>query len=109
MVQFDCGFVTALNDTDALEPRSSDETEAASPNESALKVKPKRRRRGGKMCPKCGSTDIFYARGLAQLWSIWECRHCGYYGAFIIEDGELSKKLQEEYTKKYPFRSRVKT
>ncbi len=53
-----------------------------------------------KFCPKCGSKNIFWAQGLAQLWSIWECRNCGYYGAFIVEDGKLAEKLQEEYSKK---------
>lgn len=54
-----------------------------------------------KFCPKCGSTDIYWARGLAHLWSLWECKNCGYYGAFIIENGKLSGKLQEEYAKKH--------
>ena len=82
-------------------------------NESATgknkRVKTEGRRRGRKICPKCGSTNIFYARGLPQLWSMWECRHCGYYGAFIIEDGKLSEKLQEEYAKKNLLKSRVET
>jgi predicted RNA-binding Zn-ribbon protein involved in translation (DUF1610 family) len=59
------------------------------------------KKRGVRFCPRCGSTDIYWARGLAQLWSIWECRNCGYYGAFILEDGKMSKKLQEEYAKKH--------
>ena len=60
------------------------------------------KKRGVKFCPKCGSTEIYWARGLPQLWSMWECRNCGYYGAFVVEDGSLSKKLQEEYAKKHP-------
>ena len=59
------------------------------------------KKRGVRFCPQCGSTNIYWARGLAQLWSIWECRNCGYYGAFIVEDGRMSKKLQEEYAKKH--------
>jgi ribosomal protein L37AE/L43A len=101
--------VTALNDAYKPRPQANGEVEAASLDESRVKVKSEGRRRGVRMCPKCGSTDIFYARGLAQLWSIWECRRCGYYGAFIIEDGKLSKKLQDEYAKKHPLRSRVET
>jgi DNA-directed RNA polymerase subunit M len=62
--------------------------------------RPKTRKRRVKFCPKCGSTDIFWASGLAQLWSIWECKNCGNYGAFIVEDGKMSKKLREEYSKK---------
>ncbi len=57
--------------------------------------------RGKKFCPRCGSTDIFYARGLPQLWSIWECRNCGYYGAFIVEDGATSEKIHEAWVKKH--------
>jgi predicted RNA-binding Zn-ribbon protein involved in translation (DUF1610 family) len=71
------------------------------------KVKAKPRTRGVKFCPRCGSTDIFWAKGLAQLWSIWECKNCGYYGAFIVEDGKLSQKLQEEYVKKLQDKTRV--
>jgi transcription factor S len=54
-----------------------------------------------KFCPRCGSTDIFFARGLPQLWSIWECKNCGYYGAFIVEDGVTSQKIHEEWVKKH--------
>jgi len=50
-------------------------------------------------CPKCGSTNIFWASGLPQLWSIWECRDCGYRGAFIIEDSKLAEKIRREYLK----------
>jgi predicted RNA-binding Zn-ribbon protein involved in translation (DUF1610 family) len=64
------------------------------------KVRRKGATRKVKFCPKCGSTDISWASGLAQLWSIWECRNCGYYGAFIVEDGKLSQKLQEKYARK---------
>lgn len=100
-------MVLALNETDRSGPRNSEDAEAASLQGRAAKAKRKARRRGVRMCPRCGSTDIYWARGLAQLWSIWECRNCGYYGAFIIEDGKLSKKLQDEYAKKHPFRGRV--
>jgi predicted RNA-binding Zn-ribbon protein involved in translation (DUF1610 family) len=71
------------------------------------KVKTKPRTRGTKFCPRCGSTNIFWAKGLAQLWSIWECKNCGYYGAFIVEDGKLSQKLQEEYVKKLQDKTRL--
>ncbi|MFA5363595.1 MAG: hypothetical protein WC325_00240 [Candidatus Bathyarchaeia archaeon] len=53
-----------------------------------------------KFCPQCGSTDINWAQGLPQLWSLWECRNCGYHGAFILENGNLAQKLQEEWAKK---------
>jgi predicted RNA-binding Zn-ribbon protein involved in translation (DUF1610 family) len=57
-------------------------------------------KRGVKFCPKCGAVDVFWASGLPQLWSIWECRNCGYRGAFIIEDGKLAEKLREKYARK---------
>jgi len=63
------------------------------------------KKRGVKFCPRCGSRNIYWARGLPQLWSIWECRNCGYYGAFIVEDGKMATKLQEEYTKKHSERN----
>jgi predicted RNA-binding Zn-ribbon protein involved in translation (DUF1610 family) len=53
-----------------------------------------------KFCPKCGSTDIFWASGLPQLWSLWQCRNCGYRGALILEDGKLATKLQEKWKKR---------
>ncbi len=65
------------------------------------KDKEKAEGRRKKFCPRCGSTDIFFARGLPQLWSIWECRNCGYYGAFIVEDGTTSQKIREEWARKH--------
>jgi len=53
-----------------------------------------------KFCPKCGSTDIFWASGLPQLWSIWECRECGYRGALVIEDSKLAEKIRQDFLKK---------
>jgi ribosomal protein L37AE/L43A len=52
-----------------------------------------------KFCPKCGSTRIYWASGLPQLWSIWQCRDCGYRGAFVIEDSESAAKIRETYLK----------
>ena len=52
-------------------------------------------------CPGCGSKNIFWASGLPQLWSLWECRECGYRGAFIVEDSKLAEKIREEYLKKH--------
>jgi DNA-directed RNA polymerase subunit M len=80
---------------------SEDECDLVLETAEKAKVRARVRKRGVRFCPKCGSTAIHWARGLPQLWSIWECRNCGYYGAFIVEDGKMSKKLQEEYRKKY--------
>jgi hypothetical protein len=31
---------------------------------------------------------------------LWECRECGYRGAFVIEDSKLAEKIKEDYLKK---------
>jgi len=54
-------------------------------------------------CPTCGSTNIFWASGLPQLWSLWECKECGYKGALVLEDGKLGAKLRKEWEKKVKF------
>jgi predicted RNA-binding Zn-ribbon protein involved in translation (DUF1610 family) len=55
---------------------------------------------GVSFCPKCGSTNVFWASGLPQLWSVWECRNCGYRGAFVLRDGKLAEKLSHDYKRK---------
>ena len=52
-----------------------------------------------KFCPRCGSTNIYYGSGLPQIWSIWECRNCGYRGPLIVEDGDLALRLREDWEK----------
>jgi DNA-directed RNA polymerase subunit M len=54
-----------------------------------------------KFCPKCGSKSVFWASGLPQLWSLWECKNCGYRGALILEDGKMAEKIEEEWEKKH--------
>lgn len=56
-------------------------------------------KKGKKFCPKCGSTDLFWASGLPQMWSIWDCWRCGYRGSVILEDSKLAKKIIEEWEK----------
>jgi len=68
------------------------------------KLPKKHKKRGAKFCPKCGSTNVFWASGLPQLWSIWECRNCGYRGSLILEDGKLAEKLRRNYFKKITFK-----
>lgn len=51
-----------------------------------------------KFCPRCGSKNIEWV--LPQDWSKWECKDCGYIGAFVIEDGAISDKIRQEYVKK---------
>jgi len=50
-----------------------------------------------KYCPRCGSAKVFWAQGLPQLWSIWDCQNCGYRGALIIEDGKLASRIRKDY------------
>ena len=51
-----------------------------------------------KFCPRCGSTNIEWI--VPQDRQKWECRECGYIGAFIIEDGEIANEIRKEYLKK---------
>ena len=65
------------------------------------KKKPKKRITDRiKYCPTCGSINIFWVSGLPQLWSLWECKECGYKGALILEGGDLGAKLRKEWNKK---------
>ena len=68
--------------------------------EKETRRKPRSKTRIVRFCPKCGSTDIFFASGLPHLKSLWDCRNCGYRGGVILENGELAGKLQEEYAKR---------
>ncbi|HEX9262234.1 MAG TPA: hypothetical protein VF893_06865 [Candidatus Bathyarchaeia archaeon] len=61
---------------------------------------PKKRLFALKFCPTCGSTDVFWAQGMPQFWSLWQCRNCSYRGPLILEDGNLAEKLQEEWAKR---------
>ncbi len=48
-----------------------------------------------KFCPKCGSANINFL--VFYRPSIWRCLDCGYEGAFIVEDSELAKRIQESH------------
>jgi len=48
---------------------------------------------------KCESTDVYWASGLPQLWSLWDCKNCGYRGPVILQDGNIATKLQEKWKK----------
>ena len=50
-----------------------------------------------KFCPNCGSKNIDWV--LPQTWSKYDCKDCGYIGAFIIEDGEIADEIKREYLK----------
>lgn len=64
------------------------------------KPKHKTRKRTTKFCPRCGSSNVFWASSLPQLWSVWDCRNCGYRGALILEDSRLAEKLRKDYARK---------
>lgn len=51
-----------------------------------------------RFCPRCGSKNIDWV--LPQDWSKWECKDCGYIGAFIIEDSKIADEIKREYLKK---------
>ena len=51
-----------------------------------------------KFCPRYGSKEIGWP--LPHDRQKWECKECGYIGAFIIEDGKIADELREEYLKK---------
>jgi ribosomal protein S27AE len=59
------------------------------------------KKRVKQFCPRCGSTDIFFASGLPYIWSIWDCRRCGYRGIVILEDSALAAKMQEDWEKSH--------
>ena len=50
-----------------------------------------------KFCPRCGSKNIGWP--LPHDRQKWECKDCGYIGAFIIEDGKIADEIQKEYEK----------
>jgi len=51
-----------------------------------------------KVCPNCGSDNIDWV--LPQLWSIWQCKTCGFRGLAIEGNEELIRNLRENYIKK---------
>jgi DNA-directed RNA polymerase subunit M len=53
-----------------------------------------------KFCPRCGSTNVYWAQGMPQFWSLWDCKNCGYHGALILENGNMAEKLQEKWKKR---------
>ena len=52
-----------------------------------------------KFCPKCGSEDVYWAQGMPQFWSLWECHNCGYRGPLILENGNMAEKIREKWKK----------
>jgi transcription factor S len=68
-------------------------------SEAPNKAKKPKRAHGVKFCPKCGSNEVYWAQGLPQLWSLWQCHNCGYRGPVILEDGKLADKLQENWSR----------
>lgn len=51
------------------------------------------------MCPKCGSTDIFWSTG-GIIGYVYTCQDCSYTGPFIIEvNPEDVESFQKEIRK----------
>jgi len=48
-----------------------------------------------KFCPRCGSKEIGWV--LPHDRQKWECKECGYIGAFIIEDGVMAEEIRKNY------------
>jgi ribosomal protein S27AE len=69
-------------------------------DEQETKPKDPNYERGILFCPRCGSTNIFWASGLPHLWSIWQCKNCGYRGALVVRNGKLAEKVREDYEKR---------
>jgi DNA-directed RNA polymerase subunit M len=69
-------------------------------NPTNKREKSRKTRFAAKFCPRCGSSDIFWAQGMPQFWSLWDCKNCGYRGALILENGNMAEKLQEKWKKK---------
>jgi DNA-directed RNA polymerase subunit M len=92
--------VLRLGDDVAVPDRRLDEDLMTGRPQRHSKTKAaKKSERRKKFCPRCGSTEVQWARGLPQLWSIWECKQCGYRGAFIVEDSRLAEKVRERFLK----------
>jgi len=51
-----------------------------------------------KFCPNCGSTNIDWL--IPYDRQKWQCKDCGYIGAFIVEDGKMADIIRKEYDKK---------
>ena len=48
-----------------------------------------------KFCPRCGSANIGWL--IPHDRQKWECKDCGYVGAFIIEDSKMADEIRKEY------------
>ena len=48
-----------------------------------------------KFCSRCGSSNIGWL--IPHDRQKWECKECGYVGAFIIEDGEMAEEIRKDY------------
>jgi len=47
------------------------------------------------VCPVCGSSGLCYAGG-GYLGKLYQCKNCGYVGAFVVEaDEEMVRAIKE--------------
>lgn len=50
-----------------------------------------------KFCLRCGSKNI--GNPLPHNLQKYECKDCGYIGAFIVDDRAIAEEIQKEYPK----------
>jgi hypothetical protein len=50
-----------------------------------------------KFCPRCGSKNI--SNPLPHDLQKYECKDCGYIGAFIIDDGAIAEEIHKDFLK----------
>jgi transcription factor S len=60
-----------------------------------------------KFCPRCGSTEVGWV--LPYDRQKYECKHCGYVGALIVEDGKMADAIRKEYIKKEQLKNKNKS
>ena len=51
-----------------------------------------------KFCPRCGSKNIGWL--IPHDRQKWQCKDCGYIGAFIIDDGKIADEIRKDYINK---------
>ena len=71
------------------------------PNDETPNNVETKKKRAIKYCPKCGSTDVFWAQGMPQFWSLWQLQkmwlpwsiHLGRWKSRLETSGRMEKKI----------------
>ena len=54
-----------------------------------------------KICPVCGSSELYLEAAGGYTGKIYHCKNCDYIGALIIEaDEEMARAIREDYGQK---------